>query len=197
VIEGDEYDTAFFEKTAKFLHYQAEVAIVTSIEHDHIDIYPTFATYRHAFHEFVRRIPADGLLVANAADREVVSVVGEAARAPVVWFALEDEPGSERADYLATEVTQDGQGTSFELSVRGIPGGRFRLGIPGRHNTRNALAALASVSEGYGVPCTALGSAGACTRPSTSRPSTPRTRSSWHRWAGRGSTRPSGSMSTG
>jgi UDP-N-acetylmuramate: L-alanyl-gamma-D-glutamyl-meso-diaminopimelate ligase len=159
VIEGDEYDTAFFEKTAKFLHYQAEVAIVTSIEHDHIDIYPTFEAYRHAFHEFVRRIPDNGLLVANAADREVVSVVREAARAPVVWFALEDEPDSERADYLASQVTQDGQGTSFDLLVRGIPGGRYRLGIPGRHNTKNALAALASVSEGYGVPPAALGSA--------------------------------------
>jgi UDP-N-acetylmuramate: L-alanyl-gamma-D-glutamyl-meso-diaminopimelate ligase len=137
VIEGDEYDTAFFEKTAKFLHYQAEVAIVTSIEHDHIDIYPTFEAYRRAFFE-------------------VAALVREAARAPVVWFALEGEPGSEQADYLASAVAQDSEGTSFDLVVRGIPAGRCRLGIPGRHNTKNALGALASVSEGYGAPHGAL-----------------------------------------
>src|SRR5579859_7000779 len=61
VVEGDEYDTAFFEKTPKLWHYRAEVAIVTSIEHDHIDIYPTEASYIEAFHEFLRRMPESGL----------------------------------------------------------------------------------------------------------------------------------------
>jgi UDP-N-acetylmuramate: L-alanyl-gamma-D-glutamyl-meso-diaminopimelate ligase len=69
VVEGDEYDTAFFDKTPKFWHYRAEVAIVTSIEHDHIDIYPTEASYLDAFHEFLRRMPASGLVVAAAHER--------------------------------------------------------------------------------------------------------------------------------
>src|SRR6185436_16307341 len=77
VIEGDEYDTAFFEKTAKFLHYRAEVAIVTSIEHDHVDIYPRFADYVGAFSRFVATVPETGLVVANAADPTVVEVVRE------------------------------------------------------------------------------------------------------------------------
>jgi UDP-N-acetylmuramate: L-alanyl-gamma-D-glutamyl-meso-diaminopimelate ligase len=156
VIEGDEYDTAFFEKTAKFLHYRAEVAIVTSIEHDHIDIYPTFDDYRRAFAEFVRRVPTDGLLVANATDREVVAVVRDAARAPVVWFGIDGDRAFERVDYLAAKVTQDGSGTNFELVVRQVPSGRFSLTIPGNHNVNNALGALGSLGEGYGVPLDAL-----------------------------------------
>src|SRR5690606_20973091 len=68
VIEGDEYDTAFFEKTGKFLHYAPEVAILTSIEHDHVDIYPTLDGYLDAFRAFVALVPEHGLLVANAAD---------------------------------------------------------------------------------------------------------------------------------
>jgi UDP-N-acetylmuramate: L-alanyl-gamma-D-glutamyl-meso-diaminopimelate ligase len=67
VVEGDEYDTAFFEKTPKFWHYRPEVAIVTSIEHDHVDIYPTEDAYLDAFRAFVRRVPASGLVVAAAA----------------------------------------------------------------------------------------------------------------------------------
>ena len=82
VIEGDEYDTAFFEKTAKFLHYSAEVVVLTSIEHDHIDIYPTLEAYLWPFRELVARLPEQGLVVANAADEHVVRVVREHATVP-------------------------------------------------------------------------------------------------------------------
>src|SRR5688572_13543998 len=71
VIEGDEYDTAYFEKSAKFLHYMPEVAVLTSIEHDHVDIYPTETAYLEAFRRFVALVPEDGLIVANAADARV------------------------------------------------------------------------------------------------------------------------------
>src|SRR5262249_52263790 len=91
VIEGDEYDTAFFEKSAKFLHYAPEVAIVTSIEHDHVDIYPTLASYLEAFERFVALVPEHGLIVANGADPLVVASVERAAKAQVSWFALADE----------------------------------------------------------------------------------------------------------
>src|SRR5262245_38892074 len=82
VVEGDEYDTAFFEKTPKFWHYRAEVAVVTSIEHDHIDIYPDEASYEAAFAGFVERVPESGLIVAAAHDPRVVDVVTRKARAP-------------------------------------------------------------------------------------------------------------------
>src|SRR5262249_26654221 len=75
VVEGDEYDTAFFEKTPKFWHYRPEVAIVTSIELDHIDIYPDEASYLAAFRGFVERVPETGLVVAAAADPKVADLV--------------------------------------------------------------------------------------------------------------------------
>src|SRR4029077_19434265 len=91
VVEGDEYDTAFFEKTPKFWHYRPEVAIITSIEHDHVDIYPDPASYRAAFRGFVERVPAHGLIVAAANDPAVAEVVTASARAEVAWFALEGD----------------------------------------------------------------------------------------------------------
>jgi UDP-N-acetylmuramate: L-alanyl-gamma-D-glutamyl-meso-diaminopimelate ligase len=150
VIEGDEYDTAYFEKTAKFLHYRAEVAIVTSIEHDHIDIYPTLDSYLEAFRRFVAQIPASGLVVAHAGDPTVVSVVQQA-RARVVWFALQDEPTAVAASWTAAPAAAD-----FDLFVDGVASGRWSMTLPGRHNVRNALAALAALREGYGVPLPAL-----------------------------------------
>ncbi len=152
VIEGDEYDTAFFEKTAKFLHYRAEVAIVTSIEHDHVDIYPTEAAYVDAFRRFVGGVPPGGLVIANAADPRVVEVVREHARAPVAWTALADQPVSVPPKWLATPGASGPAGTEFELTVAGVPQGRLTTPLPGRHNVANTLAALAAASEGYGAP---------------------------------------------
>ncbi|HEX3852101.1 MAG TPA: Mur ligase family protein, partial [Polyangiaceae bacterium] len=112
VIEGDEYDTAFFEKSAKFLHYRPEVAILTSIEHDHVDIYPSLDSYLEAFRKFVALVPEEGLVVANAADEHVVRVVDEHARAQVAWFALEGEDTHGKPPHwLAAPSTSDEAGT--------------------------------------------------------------------------------------
>ncbi|MEZ4220472.1 MAG: Mur ligase family protein [Polyangiaceae bacterium] len=153
VIEGDEYDTAFFEKTAKFLHYRTEVAIVTSIEHDHIDIYPTEASYLAAFEAFVASVPDHGLIVANAADRRLGDIVEARARAAVAWFALEGEETFGRPPHwLAAPVSSDERGTYFELFAGGVACGRCLLAAPGRHNLKNALAALGAAAQGYGAP---------------------------------------------
>lgn len=152
VLEGDEYDTAFFEKTAKFLHYGAEVAILTSIEHDHIDIYPTFDSYRAAFVKFVEGLPEDGLLVAFAGDPEVVAVA-QRSRAPVAWYALEgQDTHGQPPHWLAAPAGSDASGTGFDLYAGGVMAGRFACPLPGRHNVANATAALAAVAQGYGVP---------------------------------------------
>jgi UDP-N-acetylmuramate: L-alanyl-gamma-D-glutamyl-meso-diaminopimelate ligase len=152
VIEGDEYDTAYFEKTAKFLHYRAQVAIITSIEHDHIDIYPTLEGYLEAFRRFVAGIPEDGLIVANAADARVVDLVSTTARAPVAWTALADDACPVSPQWLAAPAGGDERMTRFDLFAGGMLSGRFGLPVPGHHNLRNALAALAAVAQGYGVP---------------------------------------------
>ncbi|HEX3594649.1 MAG TPA: Mur ligase family protein, partial [Polyangiaceae bacterium] len=144
--------TAFFEKTAKFLHYRAEVAIVTSIEHDHVDIYPTLDAYHDAFRRFVADIPSTGLIVANAADPVVVDLVGGAARADIAWYALEGEPNHGVAPrWLGGLAASDGRGTSFDLYAGGVAAGRFVVPLAGRHNVSNAIAAIGAVVEGYGV----------------------------------------------
>jgi UDP-N-acetylmuramate: L-alanyl-gamma-D-glutamyl-meso-diaminopimelate ligase len=152
VLEGDEYDTAFFEKTAKFLHYGAEIGIVTSIEHDHVDIYPTEQSYVDAFRRFVREIPQTGLVVANASDPLVVSVVEREARADVSWYALEGEPTHGVAPrWVAAPSVTDARGTTFDLYAGGSACGRLFVPLTGRYNLSNTLAALASAVEGFGV----------------------------------------------
>jgi UDP-N-acetylmuramate: L-alanyl-gamma-D-glutamyl-meso-diaminopimelate ligase len=160
VVEGDEYDTAFFEKTPKFWHYRPEVAIVTSIEHDHIDVYPDEASYIAAFRGFIERVPESGLIVAAAADARVVDVVRSAARAEVAWFALEgDDMHGAPPHWLAAPAEVSASGQSFDLYVGGVYAGRAAVSIPGRHNIRNALAAAAAVAQGFGVPLTTVVSA--------------------------------------
>jgi len=153
VVEGDEYDTAFFEKTPKFWHYRPQIAIVTSIEHDHIDIYPDEASYLAAFRGFVERVPSGGLIVAAANDARVVDVVTSAARAEVAWFALEgDDTHGQPPHWLAAPAAADANGQSFDLYAGGVYAGRVGMRIPGHHNVRNAVAAIAAVCQGYGVP---------------------------------------------
>ncbi|HEY6077953.1 MAG TPA: Mur ligase family protein [Polyangiaceae bacterium] len=160
VIEGDEYDTAFFEKTAKFLHYRAEVVILTSIEHDHIDIYPSLDSYLAAFEQLLRKLPASGLVIANAADplvrRVVDASLGDAAN--VAWYALEgDDTGGKPPHWLAAPASYAAEGTTFDLFAGGVLAGRVLLPLPGQHNLRNAVAALAAAAQGYGAKLKDLG----------------------------------------
>ncbi|MBM4359543.1 MAG: UDP-N-acetylmuramate:L-alanyl-gamma-D-glutamyl-meso-diaminopimelate ligase [Deltaproteobacteria bacterium] len=152
VVEGDEYDTAFFEKTPKFWHYRPEVAIVTSIEHDHVDIYPDEAAYFAAFRGFIERIPPHGLIVAWCGDANVVTVVSESARAPIAWYAVEgDDYHGQPPHWLIAPAQGDGSGQSFDLYVGGSLAPRSALQLSGRHNLANAAAAIAAVCQGFGV----------------------------------------------
>lgn len=156
VIEGDEYDTAFFEKTAKFLHYQAQVAVLTSLEHDHIDIYPTLEDYRRPFQQFVRALGPSGVIVANAEVSELRGLLSQPVPARVVWYALEGRPTG------AVEPTLVGRMLPAEAPSGTAPGSRFSIEkdgqslvfssrLAGAHNVHNALGALGAVHFGYGV----------------------------------------------
>ena len=152
VVEGDEYDTAFFEKTPKFWHYRPEVVILTSIEHDHIDIYPSEEAYLEAFREFVRRVPEMGLIVAAAFDEKVVEVVRSSARAEVAWYALQgDETFGIAPEWMGAAGAVDLGMQELDLYVGGVACPRARLALPGEHNIRNAVAAIAAASQGYGA----------------------------------------------
>ncbi|MFO0618343.1 MAG: Mur ligase family protein [Polyangiaceae bacterium] len=150
VIEGDEYDTAFFEKTPKFWHYRAEVGVITSIEYDHVDIYPTPEAYDRAFQGFVDRLPTHGLLIASASDPKIVALARTAA-CEVMFYALDsDDTSGAPPHFLACPAEVGADGQTFDLFVGGVSAGRVALRVPGLHNVRNALAAIAGATA-YGV----------------------------------------------
>ena len=142
VVEGDEYDTAFFDKTPKFLHYRPRTAILTSVEFDHADIYRDLAHVADAFRTLVRGIPADGALVA-ALDAPNVADVAAEASCPVVGYAGEAGPG---VSWWVRNVAPDEDATRFEVVHEGRGVGEARLALWGRHNVANALAAVAAAA---------------------------------------------------
>jgi UDP-N-acetylmuramate: L-alanyl-gamma-D-glutamyl-meso-diaminopimelate ligase len=159
VVEGDEYDSAFFEKTPKFWHYLPEVAILQAIEYDHVDIYPNMASYRAAFDGFIERLPAHGLLVANAADPEVRACASRA-RCKVAYYALEgDDTGEVTPEWLAAPVPAQGELVPFDLFVGGSACGRFYSPLFGDYNLRNVVAAIALCALAAAAPVQGLGRA--------------------------------------
>jgi UDP-N-acetylmuramate: L-alanyl-gamma-D-glutamyl-meso-diaminopimelate ligase len=156
VIEGDEYDTAFFEKKPKFWRYKPYGAIVTSIEHDHVDIYRDLESYRAAFRGFVERLPADGVLVAFAGDPEV-RALARASAARVVYYALDgDDTGGVEPIYRAAPVAPQSGMQPFDLFGSGSFLGRWGSPLMGVHNLRNAIAAVALAVETMNAPTDAL-----------------------------------------
>ncbi|MET0386163.1 MAG: Mur ligase family protein [Polyangiales bacterium] len=159
VIEGDEYDSAFFEKTPKFWHYQPEVAVITAIEYDHADIYPDMPSYRAAFAGFVERLPEQGLLVANAADPEV-RAVAQRARCRVSYYALDGEDTGEiTPEWLIAPAPVQNGTLPFDLFLGGSSCGRFFSPLFGAYNLKNAVAALALCSLATSASLSELGKA--------------------------------------
>jgi UDP-N-acetylmuramate: L-alanyl-gamma-D-glutamyl-meso-diaminopimelate ligase len=155
VVEGDEYDSAFFEKSPKLWQYRAQAAILTSIEHDHVDIYPDEASYRAAFEGFVARLPADGILVAWAGSA-LVREVARAAPCRVVYYALgKDECGDVTPTWQAEPFPARGDTQPFDLFVGGSATRTVLSPLSGLHNVRNAVAALALAAES-GAPLDVL-----------------------------------------
>jgi len=138
VLEGDEYDSAYFAKFAKFLFYRPHLLIVNNVEFDHADIFRDLDEIRRAFRQVVNQVPRSGLVLAGG-DEPVVAEVIESAPAPVQTFGL--GPGN---DWRAIGVRQEVGLQSFELIGPGGSLGRMRLRLSGQHNLRNALAALAA-----------------------------------------------------
>jgi UDP-N-acetylmuramate: L-alanyl-gamma-D-glutamyl-meso-diaminopimelate ligase len=137
VIEGDEYDSAFFDKTAKFLKYLPDIGVINNIEYDHADIYPDLEAIRLAFHRFVNLIPRRGLLLLSADDPEA-RAMQSAARCRVETFGL-----SNGADWQAHDLRIDEGITRFSVRRGGTPTGAFEVPLLGAYNVRNALAAVA------------------------------------------------------
>jgi len=155
VVEGDEYDTAFFDKTPKFLHYGARTAVLTSVEFDHADIYRDLDHVKQAFRTLVARMPKDGTLVA-AIDHPGVRDVIEKPPCRVVPYGVEDASHAQegpKAGLRARALAVTPRGTRFQVSRDGTPQGSALVPLDGRHNVENAMAALA-VADVLGVPLT-------------------------------------------
>ena len=147
VVEGDEYDSAYFDKGPKFLHYRPRTAVLTALEFDHADIYRDLAHVRSAFARFVRLLPAEGCLIACADDPGVRSLCAEEAIAGgVQTYGLKAG-----ADWQAAEWGAGAGGTVMEVLHGGKGFGRFVTTLFGPHNVCNALAAIA-VAHRLGVP---------------------------------------------
>ena len=149
VVEADEYDTAFFDKRSKFVHYRPTVAILNNLEYDHADIFPDLAAIQRQFHHLVRTVPRSGRLLVNGEDAHLAEVLAAGCWTPVETFGLDDAAiavpradGGGGFDWSARLLEADG--SAFVVSHRGAEAGVLRWPLLGRHNVMNALAALAA-----------------------------------------------------
>ena len=147
VIEADEYDTAFFDKRSKFVHYRTRTAILNNLEFDHADIFDDLAAIERQFHHLVRTVPRSGLLVVNGADPALERVLAKGAWSPIERFGV-------RGGWAVGPRAPDG---SFEVARNGVSMGRLNWGLVGTHNRMNALAAVAAAAHVGVEPKEALG----------------------------------------
>ena len=144
VIEADEYDTAFFDKRAKFVHYRPRTLVLNNLEFDHADIYPDLASIQRQFHHLVRILPATGRLLVNAADPALAEVLAMGCWTPV-------ERVSAAGGAAEWAALPDAAGSGFQVRFRGKVVGRLDWTVPGGHNRHNALSAIAAAHH-VGVP---------------------------------------------
>ncbi len=137
VVEADEYDTAFFDKRSKFVHYRPAVAILNNLEYDHADIFPDLAAIERQFHHLIRTVPRRGRLIVNGEDDNLKRVLAMGCWTPVETFAIGDG-----FDWSARLVNADG--SAFDVLRRGQKIGTVEWPMLGRHNVMNGLAALAA-----------------------------------------------------
>ena len=140
VIEADEYDTAFFDKRSKFVHYRPRTAILNNLEFDHADIFDNLAAIERQFHHLVRTVPSTGRVVVNGLEESLTRVLHQGCWSEVRSF------GAAVSDFTAI-----GEPDAFDVQYQGKTVGRVQWALGGVHNQLNALAAIAA-AEHVGVP---------------------------------------------
>lgn len=141
VVEADEYDTAFFDKRSKFVHYRPQTLILNNLEFDHADIFPDLAAIQRQFHHLVRTVPGMGLIISHDHDPHLEEVLAMGCWTPVEHFA--------GGDWQARHISPDG--STFEVYYRDVCQGRVQWAQLGLHNVHNALAAIAAARHA-GIP---------------------------------------------
>lgn len=145
VVEADEYDTAFFDKRSKFVHYRSRTAILNNLEFDHADIFTDVASIQRQFHHLVRTIPGTGLIITNADDGRLSEVLEMGCWTPVETVSAGVFPAQWRVNKLSAD------GSQFEVWYEGVVQGVVHWDQLGDHNVHNALAAIAAARHA-GVP---------------------------------------------
>lgn len=146
VIEADEYDTAFFDKRSKFVHYRSRTVVLNNLEFDHADIFANLSEIETQFHHLVRTVPETGLIVANAREPSLQRVFDRGCWTPVERFGGED-------GWSTQDIDGDGD---FEVLFKGTSQGRLQWQLNGEHNRMNALAAIAAARHAGVPPATAI-----------------------------------------
>jgi UDP-N-acetylmuramate: L-alanyl-gamma-D-glutamyl-meso-diaminopimelate ligase len=149
VIEADEYDTAFFDKRAKFVHYRPRTAILNNLEYDHADIYDDIASIRRQFNQLLRTVPAAGRLIVNGDDAELATTLRMGC-----WTPRETFGSAEGSDWSARIVPGSANG-EFEVRLRGHAVAEVEWPLLGMHNVMNALAAIAAANHAGVAPADA------------------------------------------
>jgi UDP-N-acetylmuramate: L-alanyl-gamma-D-glutamyl-meso-diaminopimelate ligase len=144
VIEADEYDSAFFDKRSKFVHYRPRIAILNNLEYDHADIFPDVAAIQRQFHHLVRTVPGNGRLIVNAHDHHLAEVLAMGCWTPVETF------GIGQGDWQAQLIEADG--SVFTVRHAGELVGDIHWSLLGNHSVMNALAALAAATAAGADP---------------------------------------------
>lgn len=135
VVEADEYDTAFFDKRSKFVHYHPRTLILNNLEFDHADIFPNIDAIKTQFHHLIRTVPGNGLIVANAEESNIKDVINAGCWTPVEYF------GVGASTWQAGEINMD---SSFDVVLNNNVQGTIQWALSGRHNQFNAIAAIAA-----------------------------------------------------
>lgn len=149
VVEADEYDTAFFDKRSKFVHYHPKTLVLNNLEFDHADIFPNVEAIKTQFHHLVRIVPSEGLIVSNAEDKNVEDVLVRGCWTPTETFSAEDASLANKVAWSVEYIEKDG--SEFKIFFEGDEQGVVRWDLLGKHNISNALAAIAAARH-VGVP---------------------------------------------
>ena len=149
VVEADEYDTAFFDKRSKFIHYHPRTAVLNNLEFDHADIFDDLDAIKKQFHHFVRTIPGDGLIIKNGEDDNVASVLDMGCWSQVAAIHKDHDPAHSDDDWSIGEASEDG--ARFEVLLDGKVVTEVNWSLHGAYNRMNALAAIAAAQHA-GVP---------------------------------------------
>ena len=161
-VEADEYDSAFFDKRSKFVHYHPKTAILNNLEFDHADIFDDLAAIQKQFHHLVRTIPSEGRIIAPIMETNIDEVLKQGCWTPVVRTSLD---ANEKAELSAQQLSADG--SHFKVLQHGVVKGEVKWNMTGQHSVANALATIAA-AEHVGVSietaCEALSNFGGVKR---------------------------------